>query len=149
MQLLEFLERLVERQEVNWFVAGRPRDFRKRNVYEITSALLCGASPRGVNQNSAHRLGSGGEEVPATVPALLILGTDQAQIRFMAQGRRLQRLAGLLLRELLRGDLAQLVVHERQKLFRSARVPLFDRREDLRDFRHGPGSWKKAMICGP
>ena len=48
----------------------------------------------------------------------------------MDQGGGLERLAGLLLRQLLGGQLAQLVVDQRQELLGRLRVALLDGRED-------------------
>ena len=42
---------------------------------------------------------------------------DQPQVRLVDQGRRLQRLPGLFMGQALGGELAQLVVHQRQQLF--------------------------------
>ena len=44
--------------------------------------------------------------------------SDQPQVRLVDQGRGLQRLAGLLLGQLLRRQLAQFVVDQRQELLR-------------------------------
>ena len=48
----------------------------------------------------------------------------------MDQGRGLERLPGLLLGQPLRGQLAQLVVDQRQELLGGLRVALLDGRED-------------------
>ena len=48
----------------------------------------------------------------------------------MDQGRGLERLAGLLLGQPLGGQLAQLVVDQRQELLGRLRVALLDGRED-------------------
>ena len=48
----------------------------------------------------------------------------------MDQGRGLERLPGLLLGQPLRGQLAQLVVDQRQQLLGGLRVALLDGRED-------------------
>ena len=55
---------------------------------------------------------------------------DQPEVRLVDQGRGLERLAGLLLRQLLGGQLAQLVVDQRQELLGRLRVALLDGRED-------------------
>ena len=58
----------------------------------------------------------------------------------MNQSRRLQGLPGLLLGELLRRQLAQLVVDQREQLAGGGRIALFDGRQDSRDLihRHAP-----------
>src|SRR5262249_42729150 len=55
-------------------------------------------APRRFDQDAAHGLGGGGEEV-ATVGELLI--PDQAQVRLVHQRRGVEGLAGLLAREVL------------------------------------------------
>jgi hypothetical protein len=52
------------------------------------------------------------------------------------QGRGLQRLAGLLVRQPLRGQPAQLVVDERQELLGRVGVALVDRGQDARHVGH-------------
>ena len=57
-------------------------------------------------------------------------GVHQPQVRLVDQGRGLERLAGLLLGQLLGGQLAQLVVDQRQELLGRLGVALLDGRED-------------------
>ena len=54
----------------------------------------------------------------------------------MDQGRGLERLARLLLGQLLRRQLAQLVVDQRQELLGGVRVALLDRGQDAGDIAH-------------
>jgi hypothetical protein len=54
-----------------------------------------------VDQDAAHGLSRGGEEVPAAVPVLRLVYVHQPQVRLMDQGRGLERLPGLLPRQLL------------------------------------------------
>src|SRR5262249_11991794 len=56
--------------------------------------------------------------------------------RFMHERRRLERLAGLLFGQLLRGQLAQLVVDQRQELLRGRRIAALDGRQDAGDIAH-------------
>ena len=56
--------------------------------------------------------------------------SDQPEVRLVDQGGGLERLAGLLLRQPLGGQLAQLVVDQRQELLGRLGVALLDRRED-------------------
>jgi len=53
------------------------------------------------------------------------------------QGGRLQRLAGLLLGELLGGQLAQLLVDQRQQLLRGVRIAFLDGGQDAGYLTHG------------
>ena len=66
--------------------------------------------------------------------------SDQPQIRLVDQGRGLERLAGLLLGQPLGGQLAQLVVDQRQELLGGLGVAVLDGREDARDVVHRRGS---------
>ena len=94
-------------------------------------------SPPGLlDQNPPHRLGCSGEEMPTAVPVLSLFRIHEPEIGFMDQGRGLQRLAGILLRHLLRRQLPQFVVNERQQLFGSPRIPLLDVRQNPRDIAH-------------
>ena len=92
--------------------------------------------PRPLDEDAAHRLGGGGEEVPPTVPARDRVGIDEPQVHLVDQGGGLERLAGLLLRQPLRGELAELVVDQRQQLLRGAWVALLDVRQNPRHIAH-------------
>ena len=97
---------------------------------------LAALAPGRVDQNPPHRLGRGSEEVSPTVPALGAFCVYQPQVGFVHQRRRLQRLTGLLLGQLLRCQLAQLVINEWQELFRGVRVALLDGGQDVSDIIH-------------
>ena len=58
--------------------------------------------------------GSSSEEMTPTLPVQRIVRIHQAQIGFMDEGSGLEGLARLLVGQLLRGELTQLVVDERQ-----------------------------------
>src|SRR5437588_12147527 len=60
----------------------------------------------------------------------------QPQVRVMDQRCGLQSLAGLLLCQLLRRQLAQLIVDERQELLGGVRVTLLDGGQDAGDVAH-------------
>jgi hypothetical protein len=64
------------------------------------------------------------------------------------QGRRLEGLAGLLLGQALRRQLAKLVVDQGQELFSGARVALLDRGQDARDLAHRRLGAKGEGILG-
>ena len=65
-----------------------------------------------------------------------LVAVHQPQIGLVDQGRGLERLAGLLLGQLLGGQLAQLVVDQRQELLGGVRVALLDGGQDARDVGH-------------
>ena len=64
-------------------------------------------------RSRAKRLfhGCGCEEVGPTVP-MLVIRSDEPNIRLVNKGRGLERLARLLVRELLRGQAPQLVINQ-------------------------------------
>jgi hypothetical protein len=67
------------------------------------------------DQDAAHRLGGGVEEV---LPALEShpAPAEQTQVRLMNQGGRLERVIAPLLRHLPAGELAELCVHRRDQV---------------------------------
>src|SRR5262249_45978766 len=76
------------------------------------------------------------------------------QVGLVHQGGRLQGLAGLLLGQLLRRQLAQLGVDQGQELFGGAGVALLDGTEEVRHRTHGrsPGGealGKRSPGCNP
>ena len=60
----------------------------------------------------------------------VLASADQPQVRLVDQGRRLERLAGLLLASLCGRQPAQLVVDQRQELRRGTGVALLDGVQD-------------------
>jgi hypothetical protein len=66
--------------------------------------------PRVLDEDPAHGLGGRGKEVTPIVEFLI---AHQPQIGLVHQGRGVEGLAGLLPGELLRGELAQLVIDQR------------------------------------
>jgi Transposase DDE domain len=96
------------------------------------AALVAGA----VDEDAAHGLGGGREEMPAGLPALAILSAHQAEIGFVDQGRGLKCLTALLLGQFLRCQLAQLAVNERQELLGGLGIALLDRGQDGGNIAH-------------
>ena len=64
------------------------------------------------------------------------LVSEEAHIRLVDQGGRLQRLAGRFLGHLLRRQLAQLLVHQWQQLLGGMGIALLGRGQDAGDFFH-------------
>ena len=64
------------------------------------------------------------------------LDVHQPKIGFVDQGRGLERLAGLLLGQFLRRQLAQLVVDQRQKLLGGVGIALLDGGQDAGNVVH-------------
>jgi hypothetical protein len=96
--------------------------------------MLDGLLPPGyLDPDAAH--GLGGEEVVPAVPVPGLVPADESDVRLVDEGGRLQSLAGLLLGQ-AGGELAHLVVHEREQLGGCRRVPGCCRVEELRDVGH-------------
>jgi hypothetical protein len=68
------------------------------------------------------------------------------QVGLVDQRGRLQGLSRLLLRHLLSRDLAQLIVHQRQKLLRRLRVAMLHAGQDLGDLGHGFNNNEKKTM---
>src|SRR5204863_775691 len=92
----------------------------------LQAVLVAGA----VDQDAAHGLGGGGEEVSAAVPLLRLLAADEAEVCLVNQRGGLKRLPGLLLGQFRGGELAQLVVDQRQQLGRGLRIAGLGGRQD-------------------
>ena len=92
--------------------------------------------PGPVDQDAAHGLGGGGEEVPAPIPVLGLLPAHQPQVRLVHQRGRLQGLTGLFVGQFLDRELAQLVVDERQELLARVPIALLDGVQDLGNVTH-------------
>jgi hypothetical protein len=109
---LQPLERFIDRQQ--FVVGGRGCRFEafERTPFGRAAAPLTAAPPRVFDQHAAHRFRGSREEMAAAVPVLSLLDIDQPDVRLVDQGRRLERLAGLLLSQLLRRQLAQLLVDQ-------------------------------------
>ncbi len=97
---------------------------------------------RPFNQNSSHCLSCRAKKMSPTVPVFGPAGVHQTKPGIVNQVRSLQGLPRLFLSQFCRSQFPQLVIHEREQLRSGPGVSLFDRGEDLRNFRHGPGSWK-------
>ena len=99
----------------------------------VTDRLLAAG---GVHENSPHGLGSGSEEMAAMVPMRPRPISDQAQVGFVNQSSRLQRLPRLLQGQSLSSQQAQLVVNKRQQLGRCAGITGLDGVQDASNFAH-------------
>ncbi len=123
-------ERVVQRDQL--FVIGVQGDFDLVKVDAVAftpsfGTLLVACA---IEKNPPHRFSRRRKEMAPTVPALNFGRVDQPEIRVVDQGGGLERLPGLLLRQPEGGQLAQLVVDQRQELLGGARVALLDRRQD-------------------
>ena len=78
----------------------------------VFEALL---APGAVDEDAAHGLGGGGEEVAPAVPAVVVRGADQPEVRLVDQGGGFECLAWGFGRHSRSRELPQLVVHEREQ----------------------------------
>ena len=102
-------------------------------TFKSPAALRARLPPGTVDEDAPHGLGGRGEEMASAVPVRAVVGTDQPEVRLVNQGRGLERLAGLLLGQLLGGQLAQLVVDQGQELFGCPGTPCSIASENVGD----------------
>src|SRR5206468_967405 len=91
------------------------------------AVLEAGLAARGLDEDAAHGLGGGTEEVAAVFKVLI---AHQPQVSFVDQCRGVERLSRFLLRELLRRKFPELFVNQRQELLGGLWVALGDSVED-------------------
>src|SRR5262249_61977222 len=125
-----------------------------RGAAVLDTLLAAGA----LDEDAAHGFGGRGEEVAAVTPLGLpgrMAPQDQPQVGFVDEGGGLERLAGLLLGQLLGREPPQLVIDQRQELARRVGVAFVDGRQDTRDVAHGiarpagPQPGRSAIIILP
>ena len=91
------------------------------------AAPFFGMSATGVfDEESPHGLRRGREEMPAAIPAPCLLDIDKPEIRFVNKRSCLNRLPPLFASEPGGGQLAELVIDQRQQLFGCRRITRFD-----------------------
>src|SRR5207249_1845045 len=94
---LQLVQRLVDRQQLVHAVVGDQEALVQLPPPRPAAALDPVLASCPLDQDAAHGLGGGGEEVPATVPVLDLVHVHQPQVGFVHQGGGLKRLAGRLL----------------------------------------------------
>ena len=114
-------------------------------VFALASAavLLASLAAGILDQDSAHGLGGGGEEVAAIGPdavavarVAIVAGLDEPQVGLVDERGRVEGLAGLFVGELLRRELSELVVDQRQQLAGRERLAAIDRLQNPGDLVH-------------
>jgi hypothetical protein len=137
-------ESFVKRQEVRSRLC-HGESFVQVDALPVAAVPGPALAPGIVNEDAAHGLGSGREEVPPAVPARLVTGgltcpgRHQPEVRFMHESRGLERLPRFLMGQPLRRQLAQLVVNKRQELLGSVGVALLN----------GTGCGSPRSCCSP
>src|SRR5262249_41312720 len=114
-----------------------PRQVLQGAANKLASMFLSALAASILDQDSAHGLGRGREEVPAAVPGLLGVVADKAEICLMDQGGGLQGLPRLLLGQTRSRQLAKFIVDQRQELLRGVWVAVLDLIQNPRNFAHG------------
>jgi hypothetical protein len=94
------------------------------------------SAARGIDQDSAHRLGGYCEEMSATGECPVSDGTNESNIDFVNEGGGVQCVAGRLVCHVPGRQPAQFVINERQQVGRRLRVSCFDGAQDTSDLVH-------------
>src|SRR5262249_2090856 len=108
-----------------------------------SSVALCSLATRSVNEDAPHRFGGGGKKMGAP-GELWIFAADQPQPCFMDKGCRLQRVSCGLIRHFGSGELAQLLIDQRQQFCGGFRIALFDGRQEVSEIAHKQRLWLLA-----
>ena len=100
----------------------------------VPAVLFPPLAAGGLDEDAAHGLGGGGEEVAAMVPLVAVGRANQPEVRFVDEGGRLKRVAGRFGGQPGGGEAAQFVVDQRQQLSSGVGVAPVHRAQQLRDF---------------
>ena len=92
-----------------------------------------------LDKNPSHGFRGRGKKMAATVPSLRRFNIDETNVRLVNEGRRLKGLPWLFLGQFCGGQLAQLVVDQRQEPLGGIWVARLDLRQYLRDVDHPRG----------
>jgi len=131
----KLIQRLVQTQEfLVVHVRGEVETVEVHAFHTATMAHIIFASGI-VNQYAPHGLGGCGEKVGAILPGGLVV-TAEPQPGFVNQGRGLQGLSGRFPSHLLRRELAQLFVDQRQEFIRRLGIALINALKDDGEFAH-------------
>src|SRR6266581_3771769 len=132
---LEFIERLVERQ--NRLLLDGRSDLDLINIEPLLAGAVSDrkALSRAINEDMAHGLSRGGEEVPSSLP-MFSAAPDELQPCLMDERRGLQGLPRRLLGHLVRREFAQLIINQRQQFIGSLRVAFLSSLQNARNLAH-------------
>jgi hypothetical protein len=130
-------QRFVEGQQ--FLVGRRGGDVVEVEALQAAAAFLGLLAAGLVDADVTHSRRRRREEMAAVVVAAfasVARRSHHAQVGFVQEGRGIERLPGLVPRQLGRRQLAQLVIDERQELAAGVRVARFDSGQDARDLGH-------------
>jgi hypothetical protein len=119
------VERVVDGQEM--VLVGRHGDVHVFNIHALqAAAVTAGEFAAGVvNEEMAHGLGGGGEEMGAIFKGR-VFAADQAHPDLMHQGGGLERVTRRAVGHFIRRELAQFRIDQRQQLIGGLRVAVLD-----------------------
>ena len=119
--LFESRQRFVDGDEIGERRV-RPHDRAVEfDAFGVAAVLHPLIMPRALDENAAHRQRRGGKEMTASVPAAVAAVAGDAQVRFVDERSRLERLIRpALTRESRSRQFSQFVIDFRQHLVRSA-----------------------------
>ena len=119
---------------------------RQADTLLLTTALLGDASARVIDQDPAHRLRGDREEMD---PVLVRhrLAADEAEVQFVDDGVRLQRVVVPLPLEQSRGERAQLRMHDRKQPIARPFVPGAPVGQPARDLRRIKRVWSRRLAA--
>ena len=131
----ELGQRVVDREEL--VVIRRSGDVHLIDVQACVAGTAFGgeAATGPVHHDAAHGLGGGGEEVLPALPSALVV-PGHLEPRFMDERRGLERVLTAFSGQAMRGQTPKILVDQRKKLRRRARIAGRGGLEDLGDVAH-------------
>lgn len=125
---------LVKCKQAVIVVANRHVD--QVNPFQLASVFLSFLVPGLLDEDAPHRLRSRRKEMAATIPICRPPDIHESQVGLMDERRRLQRLPGFFLSQLLSGQPTKFVIDERQQLVRRLFIALAGGFQKLGHFVH-------------
>src|SRR5262249_13380457 len=115
-------QRLVERHQILARLGRQQFRFFQRLARHPAAVLEAAFAASVLDQDAAHGLGTGSEEVTAVLPVGLCVTAKQAQVGLVDEGGGVQRLSRRFVSQPVGGQPAQVVVDQGQELRRGVRV---------------------------
>jgi hypothetical protein len=116
-------QRIIQRDEVPIRLTGDDQCFVEGDTHRLTATLLVLPRARVIDQDVSHHTCGDREEMGAIMPGDA-LRIDQAQIRFVDEGRCLETVSRPLARHAPSRNLVQLTLDERNQSAEGALVAL-------------------------
>jgi hypothetical protein len=131
----ELIQRLMHLKQSLVALGSNGRDLVEIHPFLTAAVAQTLPATRFFDQDSAHSLRRGGEEVRAVLPKL-VFGAHESQPCFVNERGGLQGLAGFFLRNLGGSEPAQLIINQRQQLIGGGRIAVLSRFQNARDIAH-------------